>query len=47
MGTRSGRGADSGQGGAILCWHAQPLTYRLPEHTQRNLEALREAGLPE
>jgi adenylate cyclase len=27
--------------------YAQALTYRLPEHAQRNLDALREAGLPE
>ncbi len=27
--------------------YAQALTYRLPEHTQRSLDALREAGLPE
>ncbi len=27
--------------------YAQALTYRLPEHAQHNLDALREAGLPE
>ncbi len=27
--------------------YATALTYRLPEHAQRSLDALREAGLPE